>query len=202
MKNPPWDQRLARILVRPLARTPITPNQITIATLLIAVAGSGLMATGRADLLHWGVGVFVLARFLDHWDGELARLTGKTSRLGYYLDYYAGMISYTVLFVCIGIGLRHGPLGDWSIAIGGIGAIVSVMTFFLNLGIDKSKGGHETGEAVGYPGFAGFELEDGIYLIAPITWLGWLDWYFAAAGVGATVYLLWTLVMFARARAL
>ncbi len=48
------------------------------------------------------------------------------------------------------------------------------------------------GAAVGYPGVAGFELEDGIYLIAPATWFGWLEPFFVAAGIGAAVYCLWT----------
>lgn len=49
------------------------------------------------------------------------------------------------------------------------------------------------GKAVGYPGALGFELEDGIYLLAPITWLGWLQPFFVAAGRGAAAYSIWTL---------
>ena len=63
---------------------------------------------------------------------------------------------------------------------------------FLNLGIDRRQAGAE-GDSVGYPGFAGFELEDGIYLLAPITWLGYVTPLFVAAGVGAVVYTLWSL---------
>jgi hypothetical protein len=139
VNHPPWDQRAARYLVRPLARTSITPNQVTIATLLIAVGGASLPA-----LLNWGAGIFVVARFLDHCDGELVRQTNQTSRLGYYLDYFAEMVSY--------------------------------------------------------PSFTGFELEDGIYLIAPITWFGWLDWFFAAAGAGAIGYMAWTFFTLAKPR--
>ncbi|MDA0703756.1 MAG: CDP-alcohol phosphatidyltransferase family protein [Proteobacteria bacterium] len=200
MKHPPWDQRAARYLVRPLARTSITPNQVTIATLLIAVGGAALMAAGRPALLNWGASIFVVARFLDHCDGELARQTNQTSRLGYYLDYFAGMVSYAALFLCIGFGLRNGPLGEWSVAIGGIASAVAIGAFFVNLRIDHAQGGDTTGEAVGYPGFAGFELEDGIYLIAPITWLGWVDWFFAAAGAGAVAHMAWTFFTLVKAR--
>ena len=62
---------------------------------------------------------------------------------------------------------------------------------FLNLDIDTARELAE-GDSVGYPGFAGFELEDGIYLIAPITWLGWLEPFFVLCGSGAAVYCLWT----------
>ena len=89
----PWDQRAARALVKPLVHTPVTPNQVTVATLVIAVAGALLMATGRPDLVNWGAGIFVLSRFLDHFDGELARQKQMTSRLGYFLDYISGAVS-------------------------------------------------------------------------------------------------------------
>ncbi len=193
MMSLPWDQRIARVVVRPLVRTAVTPNQLTAATLLLAVAGAALLAVGDQHAANWGAGIFVLARFLDHFDGELARQKGMASRFGYYFDYVAGALSYGALFLGIGIGLRHGPLGDWALVLGVAGAVAAVVSMFNNLGIDKQHGGDESGEACGYPAFAGFELEDSIYLLAPITWLGFLTPFFTAATVGATVYCLWSL---------
>jgi phosphatidylglycerophosphate synthase len=192
MKNPPWDQRIARVLVRPLVKTPVTPNQLTVFTLLIALTGAGLLAVGRETYANWGAGLFVLARFLDHFDGELARQKGMTSRLGYYLDYISGALSYGALFLCLGIGFYGTELGGWAIVLGASGTASAVISMFTNLGLDKHlelENGHD---AVGYPGFAGFELEDGIYLIAPITWAGYLMPFFIAAGIGAAIYCLWT----------
>ncbi len=189
MKSLPWDQRIARVAVRPLVRTSVTPNQLTAAILLLAVAGAALFAVGDQRAANWGAGVFVLARFLDHFDGELARQKGMASRFGYYFDYVTGALSYGALFLCIGIGLRHGPLGGWALALGLAGIVSALVSMFVNLQIDK----HQGGDARGYPAFAGFELEDGIYLLAPITWLGFLTPFFTAAAVGATVYCLWSL---------
>ena len=45
---------------------------------------------------------------------------------------------------------------------------------FTNLSLDKNLQTEDEKDAVGYPSFGGFELEDGIYLIAPITWFGYL----------------------------
>jgi len=191
MKSLPWDQQIARVAVKPLVRTAVTPNHVTLVTLLLALAGAGLLAVGEQTLANWGAGVFVLARFLDHFDGELARQKGMASRFGYYFDYVAGALSYGALFLCIGIGLRHGPLGGWALALGLAGIVSAVLSMFVNLQIDKHRDGD--GDAVRYPAFAGFELEDGIYLLAPITWLGFLTPFFTAAAVGATVYCLWSL---------
>jgi len=193
MKNPPWDQRIARILVKPLVKSPITPNQLTFFTLAVALLGAGMLATGRPADANWGAGLFVLARFLDHFDGELARQKEMTSRLGYYLDYISGGLSYGALFLCLGIGFMDTGLGNWALALGLAGTASAVISMFTNLGIDKQLSLEDSDhDAVGYPGYAGFELEDGIYLIAPITWLGYLQPFFVLAGIGAGVYCLWT----------
>ena len=203
MNQTPWDQRWARLLVKPLARTPVTPNQLTTLTLVLALTGAGLFAAGDPGLAGWAAGLFVLARFLDHVDGELARLKGVASRFGYYYDYVAGAVSYAALFVGIGIGLAAGPLGSWALLLGLAGSASALLSMGLNLGIDKalaeSKGGGKS-DAIGYPGYAGFELEDGIYLLAPVTWLGFLSPFFVAAGIGATLYCLWSLWLLWRTR--
>jgi len=199
VEKPPYVQSLARILVRPLAHTPVTPNHITGLTLMLGIGAAWLFATGDAAAAHWGAGLFVLSRFLDHFDGELARLTSQTSRLGYYLDYISGGLSYGALFAGMGIGLAGDALGAWALALGAAGFASAILSLFLNLDLDKAKGLAE-GDAVGYPGMAGFKLEDGIYLIAPITWLGWLEPFFVLCGIGATVYCLWTAWSLAKLR--
>jgi len=197
--KPPYDQRIARVLVRPLARLGATANQVTAVSLVLALGAGGLFALGGAPAIHWAAGLFVLARFLDHCDGELARLTGTASRFGYYFDYAVGGLAHAALFAGIGWGLAAGPLGGWALALGLAGCASALLAMGLNLDLDRQLGLGE-GEAVGYPGWAGFELEDGIYLLAPVTWLGWLEPFFVAAGIGATVYLLWTLGRVLRAR--
>jgi phosphatidylglycerophosphate synthase len=199
MKKPPYDQRVARVLVRPLAWAGVTPNQVTAVTLLLALGAGPLFAVGAAPAIHWAAGLFVLARFLDHFDGELARLTGQTSRFGYYFDYVTGGLSHAALFAGMGWGLAAGPLGGWALALGLAGCATALLAMGLNLDLDRQLGLGE-GEAVGYPGWGGFELEDGIYLLAPVTWFGWLEPFFIASGVGATAYLLWTLGRVLRAR--
>jgi len=193
---PPWDQRLARILVRPLARTGVTPNQITTFALAVGLTGAALLATGDGTHANWGAGLFILSRFLDHFDGELARLKQTSSRFGYYYDYAAGGISYAALFLCMGVGLRAGPLGNWALTLGLAGTAAALISLFGNIAIDNKNAAGATPEdekPVGYPAIWGFELEDGIYLLGPITWFGWLQPFFVAAGVGAVVYCLWTL---------
>ena len=187
----PYDQRLARWLAPTFARLGFTPNQITTLSLLLALLAAILFALGEAVYAHWGAGLFVLARLLDHFDGELARLSGRSSRFGYYYDYAVGTISYGAIFAAIALHLSLGPLGLWAWALGALSVLAAVATLPLILILDREKG-FEEGEAVGYPYVAGFELEDGFYLLVPITWLGWLAPFFVLVGAGATLYMLWT----------
>ncbi len=103
-----------------------------------------------------------------------------------------GGLSFGALFLGIGIGLRDGALGDFAIVLGLAGVAAAVISLFLNLQIDRQRANDGKLEAVRYPSFAGFELEDGIYLLAPITWLGLLSPFFVAASIGAAAYSVWT----------
>jgi len=194
----PFDQRLARIMVRPLDKTIIRPNHITALTLLMTIGAGVLFALGGAANENWAAGVFVLARFLDHFDGELARLQGTSSSFGYYFDYVVGGIGYAALFAGLGVGQISGDLGEWALLFGAVGIVSAFVSLFSNLGIDSRSEDIGENESVGYPGFAGFEIEDGIYLIAPITWFGFLTPFFVAAGISATIYCLWTIVSYLR----
>ena len=46
--------------------------------------------------------------------------------------------------------------------------------------------------ALDQPSFAGFDLGDVLYLIAPLTWLNWLAPFVFAAGIGTPIFCLWT----------
>ena len=48
------------------------------------------------------------------------------------------------------------------------------------------------GECDDYPLFAGFALEDGIYLIGPIVWFGWIEPFFLLGAIGTLIFGLWT----------
>ena len=50
---------------------------------------------------------------------------------------------------------------------------------------------HHDKEAVAYPYFGDFEIEDFVYLIGPFTWVGVFERFFLASGLGAIGYLSW-----------
>ena len=192
----PWDQRLARALVPALARAGVGPNTVSTVSLLLAVGAGVLYALGDRAASNWAAGFFVLARFIDHADGELARRTGRSSRFGYYYDYVVGALSSVALFAGMGLGLRAGGLGEWALGMGLAAGALALVGMVLGLVVD-ARG---NGEAGGYPGAGGFELEDGIYLVAPITWLGGILPFFVCATTGQAIFSAWMLARVVRTR--
>ncbi len=191
----PWDQQLARWLVTPLVNTPIHPNQMTTLGLAIGLVGAFLLAQGGTPMA-WGAGLFMLAAFMDHVDGELARMADKTSRFGHYYDRVCAATSYVAGFVGMGVGLRDGPLDGWSIPIG-IAAGLSITAIFIVRNETERRGGKAS---IKQRNFLGFEIEDVLYVFGPLTWLGWLPPVLTATAMGAPVFLLWSLAKMWRLR--
>jgi hypothetical protein len=123
----------------------------------------------------------MLARFIDHADGELAR---RTSRIGYYYDYVAGALSSVALFAGIGFGYAGGPLGGWALALGLAASVAALAGMGFGLAAD-ARGRPGDGP---YPQWGPFELEDGVYLIGPVTWLGGLAGFFVLGAPGQIAF--------------
>jgi CDP-diacylglycerol--glycerol-3-phosphate 3-phosphatidyltransferase len=80
---------LASRSVNGLARTRVTPNALTVSGVSLCLAAAVLVPFENRDklLFYWlGAGVFVLGSILDILDGALARVGGKSSVFGAFLD--------------------------------------------------------------------------------------------------------------------
>ena len=73
--------------------------------LFIGLAAAAAFIPGTYAWSNLAALLFVLSNFADHTDGELARLSGKTSRLGHTYDLASDAAVMILLFVAIGIGV-------------------------------------------------------------------------------------------------
>jgi archaetidylinositol phosphate synthase len=174
--------------VRPLVRSAITPNQITTLGLAVGLLAALLYAQGNWAV-HLGAACFVLSFWLDHADGELARMTGRTSPFGHYCDLAAGGCVLVAVFVGIGIGTADGALGAWAPMLGAAAGLATAAIFVLRMELERRAGK----TAVRQPNLLGFELEDLMYLLGPVTWLGVLQPFLLLAGIGAPLFALFVL---------
>lgn len=182
-----WDQRIARRLVGPLTRTRLHPNHFTTLTLILGLAAAWVFSLPGQALDWLAAGLFMLAVLSDHMDGEFARATGKQSQMGHIYDFLVGGVNYTLLFIGIGIGL-YPEYGLPALLLGLAGGLANPFTLYLRMNMEQEFGG----EAVRHPAWGGFEIEDFIYLIGPITWFSTVMVFFVPFALGSVGYLLWT----------
>lgn len=180
-QSKPWDARLAYRLVFVLKDKDISPNVLT--TVRLAV---GLLSAWCFAFTPWmnaAALLFALSHFLDHTDGELARLTGKTSRAGHFYDLASDAAVIILLFVSVAFGLARTGFGWWSLPLGAIaGCSVATIFHYRNV-MENALGKTATRQA----SFAGFEVEDVLYLLPLVTLLDGLAPFLIASAVGAPI---------------
>jgi phosphatidylglycerophosphate synthase len=179
MTRTTWAHRAMRPLVRPLITTPISPNHLTALRLVTGLGAAWQFSHGANG---WAGVLFVISAFLDRADGELARMAGRTSRLGHHLDLGSDIVITALVFVSIGIGLReHALVGDFAVGLGITAGVAVALIFPVVMQLD----------ALGpspFAAHAGFDADDLLFLVGPIAWLGGLPWLLLAAAAGAPVF--------------
>ncbi|WP_168789635.1 CDP-alcohol phosphatidyltransferase family protein [Paraburkholderia aromaticivorans] len=188
-----WDARLARRLVTPLVGTWVTPNHLTTLRLLIGLAGALCLAHGEFAWANAGAFLIVLSNFVDHTDGELARIGGKSSRIGHFYDLACDALVTVTLFVGMGVGAGATHIAGLRIAPGVLGAVAGVaiaLIFFLRMRIEEMAGKAGTKQA----SVAGFETEDVLYLLPIVTLTSVALPFVVVASIGAPLFAVWVVV--------
>ena len=171
--------------MRPLVATAVTPNHLTTLRLATGFAAAAAFTLGDRTWDTWGGVLFVFSAFLDRADGELARISGKTSPLGHTYDLLSDAASNVMAFAAIGIGLSHGPLGAWAIVMGTVAAVaVGAIFWLVQL---MSNAGDE------FAGAGGFDPDDALFIVGPAAWLGLLAPLLYAAAICAPLFLMYAL---------
>ena len=186
MSSTTWTHLLARPMIRPLIGTAVRPNHITTLRLLTGVAACVAVAWGTRAGLWWGGGLWLVSAFLDRADGELARLGNMMSPQGHRYDYLSDVWVNTLLFVAIGIGLRHSWLGAWSVP---LGLVSGVSMLLIGLFAERIESRSPAGTKA-VSGRWGFDPDDALYLMGPLAWLNWLSPILIGATIGTTLAML------------
>jgi phosphatidylglycerophosphate synthase len=193
----PWDARLARRLIAPLADTRVTPNYVTTVRLAFGLAAAVAFAQGTYVWSNIGALLLILSNFLDHADGELARLTGKTSRIGHLYDLASDAGVTILLFVAMGVGIGTSTdtlLGAPPPVLGAIAGAAVALIFFLRMRIEEMAGKAASRQA----SLGGFETEDVLYLLPLVTLCNGVLPYLVAASIGAPLFAAWVVIDYRR----
>ncbi|MGH8230282.1 MAG: CDP-alcohol phosphatidyltransferase family protein [Steroidobacteraceae bacterium] len=193
----PWDARLARRLVAPLKDSWVTPNYLTTVRLGVGLAAAAALAHGSYGWSNLGAVLLIVSNFLDHTDGELARLSGKSSRIGHVYDLVSDAAVTIVLFLAIGRGVDAGPDGSLpvpALALGLISGTAIALIFYLRMRIEELGGKLASRQAA----VGGFETEDVLYLLPLVTLCDGVLPFLIAASIGAPLFAIWVVVDYRR----
>ncbi len=120
---------LASRSVTGLARTGITPNVLTAAGVSLCLAAAVLVPFERHDklLFFWlAAGVFVVGSLLDILDGALARIGGKSTPFGAFIDSTTDRVGEGAMLAAIAFVFAHHGR-DWAVVL----AVAAVVGSFL-----------------------------------------------------------------------
>ena len=193
----PWDARLARRLITPLKDSWVTPNYLTSVRLLVGLAAAAAFLPGSYGWSNIAALLLVISNFLDHTDGELARLSGKTSRFGHLYDLASDAAVTVLLFVAMGAGIavnRGLLLGLSPIVLGAAAGVAVALIFWLRMQIEALGGKAASRQA----SMAGFETEDVLYLLPLVTLCNGMASFVAAASIGAPLFAIWVIFDYRR----
>jgi len=119
----PWDARLARWLVWRLKDSWVTPNHLTTLRLTVGLAAAAAFTPGTYGWSNLAALLAIASNFLDHTDGELARISGRSSRSGHLYDMASDAAVTILIFIGMGVGVAAAPAIDPLLPPAALGAI-------------------------------------------------------------------------------
>ena len=182
--------RIVRPGVKLVAGTGVTPNQVTTLRLLTGLMAAVAFAQGVQPWPALGAGVLVASMLLDRADGELARQTGKFSRLGYRYDLISDGVSTMAVFIGMGLGAQaqFGALA-W---VCGVASALGVLTLFILMRAFEPGEGSGTETRLVDP-------DDALLTVPVLVWSGLMGWtVLVAAAVTPIVSIVLAIIILQR----
>ncbi len=196
-------------LSRILAPMPITPNQVTIFSVVVGLVGAPFFLSASPLWQTIGALLFLAHSILDGCDGELARLRFQESRGGGILDFWGDNVVHAAVFGCMAMGWSLTIEADLPLALGAMalfGALGSAgFIYWRVMHSKRSDGPFFTSVAREPKGRLAAVLDslsrrDFVYFVVILSLFGKAAWFLVLAALGAPAFLIMLLVVAARER--
>jgi phosphatidylglycerophosphate synthase len=122
------NRHISLFISRILVRTPLRPNQVSVAILGVGLAGAVAAAQGGYWPLLAGALLFQAQSVLDGCDGEMSRVTHRGSRLGEWLDTIGDDLTNYGFFGGAGLGLYRTSGESLYLLAGGVTVLCGLIT--------------------------------------------------------------------------
>lgn len=203
------ERPLSIAVSRRLAATSITPNQMTVVSVLVGLAGAAFFLSSAPLWQTVGALLFLAHSILDGCDGELARLKFLESRWGGVLDFWGDNVVHATVFGCMAVGWSLAVGAPWPLAPGAAAVLATLgsaaFVYWRVMRPAMGPGPLYTSVARSTPGPLARLLDmlsrrDFIYLVLFLSLFGKATWFLALAAVGAPAFFLMLLVVAAGER--
>jgi len=182
---------VGRWLAKMLVHTSVSPNQVSVAAILLGLVAAALFAQGDYRRALEGAILLQVSAMVDCVDGYLARAMFKESRLGKWLDLAGDQVVNIAIFAGIGIGLARAGSSAPVAALAASGALGVVVSFVV------VTYGQWQRESPRHPRLEKLieatANRDFSVVLLLLAWLGKLPWFLWMAAIG--VHAFWLLVL-------
>ncbi|MGW9211133.1 DUF5941 domain-containing protein [Embleya sp. NPDC055664] len=158
----------SRYLARWCARRGLTPNQVTVASLFVALAAAAGAATGtRAGYIGAALGLY-FSFVLDCTDGQLARYAVSYSRIGSWLDATFDRAKEYAVYAGLALGAARHDDDVWTLAL--VAMVVMTTRHIVDFAFNETRRGIGGGDDESADGGAGAKLS------GKLNTVGWTVW--------------------------
>ncbi|HAH07915.1 MAG TPA: hypothetical protein DCM05_15560 [Elusimicrobia bacterium] len=181
-----FDRRLSIALSKLLLRTPVTPNQITLASLALGLAGAALLAGTSYPRQVLGALMLWSCCILDGCDGELARLKLMCSPSGARFDMLTDNLVHLAIFIAIPVHIQRMQPGADFLRPGLLLMSGFLLSAFWVWRLILARPEESRGPSAAV--FERIASRDFIYLVLLLTVVRRLEWFLWAAAFGSHLF--------------
>lgn len=195
-----FNRPVGRPLSKLLIHTPVTPNAVSLASILIGVGAGYLFMSGQWLPSLVAALVFQLSAIVDCVDGDVARAVFKETPLGKWLDLVGDQVVHAGVFAGIAWGVaQDGGVRDVALGLGLAAVLGGLIAFgVVAWGMLHPLATKASGELQRVLDAA--TNRDFSVLVLALAAVDQLDWFLWMAAVGSHVF--WILLVVLRWRAL
>ncbi len=182
----------SRQFTRLFLQTPLSPNMITLLSLVIGLISALYFFQGTYENSIIGSGLLLLSAWIDCTDGEIARLKFMESKIGGKLDILCDNLVHFAVFFAIGMGLYQST-GQSIYKLAGAFAVLGSLISFLLLsssiidGKEKASGSASGAKAKNNLNDK-LANRDFIYFLFFTAMVGRMDVFICITAVGSNIF--------------
>jgi 1L-myo-inositol 1-phosphate cytidylyltransferase / CDP-L-myo-inositol myo-inositolphosphotransferase len=168
-----------------LSRTPVTPNQVTIISLILGIVSGAFFSLGEYTYTIAAGLLYFLSTVFDQCDGEVARLKQMETEFGRKLDIIVDAIANAVIVIGITIAV-YMRMGSVLVIIAGFLAMTGItvsllLTTYFNHDSKKDTGAKEMLDKL--------NNKDFFYIIMIISVIfNQMIWFLLIMAIGTNIY--------------